>query len=351
MKSMKRYGASLQLTLTAISAIAGDSESARGRIEEALAKGDILDAQVRTLGEGLWMLFTHTQGERSPSIHQLAWEAIEIGAPEALATKDFPGQLDGSGISCCELSIYERPHESLIAFAGVSTATGSFNLPLYRIFADPFNTPGLILSESLGKGSLFEVHDSLEQRKAIFTLPEELYGMLAHIGSPGRFVVHRVIPRATNNSAAVASIDRLLELPGMAGHQHPLAIVRCDGGLPTVGEAIEPFAVPSLVEGFARASHLGPWMPVALTDASPARFDGPPRVVSLNIEVSLGKLHDSRDLFDDPSFDGAREEANRLADIMRSHGPFEPHRLPFTDDELDELPPPTAHDSSRWVDT
>lgn len=351
MKSTKRYGVSLQLTLTAVSAIAGESESARERIDEALLKDELIDAQVQTLGQGIWMLFTHMQGERSPSIHRIAWEAIEVGAPQSLATKDFPGQLDGTGISCCELSIDERPYESLIAFAGVSTSTGSFNLPLYRTFADPFNTSGLVLSDSLGKGSFFEVHDSLEQRKAVFTTPEELYSLLAHIGSPGRFAVKRVSPRSTNDVAAVASIDRLLETAGMAGHQHPLAIVRCDGGLPTVGEAIEPFAMPSLVEGFTRGSHLGPWMPVALRDASSTRFDGPPRVVSLGIEIALGKLHSSRDLFDDPAFDRAREEANRLADMMRNHGPFEPHRLPLNEDEQANLPTMTPHATSRWVDT
>ena len=340
----------MHLTLTAISTIAGRPAAALERVAAAIVAGDLNDGQIRTLGDGLWLLLTHTQGEGSAEVHRIAWEAIEAGAPGTLATDDFPGSLDGTGASVCELSFDERASESLIAFAGVSTSTGVFNLPLYKAFADPFNTAGLVLSDTLSQGSSFEVHDSLEHRKAVFNAPEELYDLLAYIGSPGRFAVKRVIPRATSSVAAAASTDRLAEVAGMAGHQHPLAIVRCDGDLPTIGEALEPFAMPALVEGFARGSYLGPWMPVALDDAAPARFDGPPRVVALGFEVALGKLSGPRDLFADPSFDRAREEANHLSDVLRRHGPFEPHRLPLDEDELLELPAATARTTSRWVD-
>jgi fructose 1,6-bisphosphate aldolase/phosphatase len=44
------------------------------------------------------------------------------------------------------------------------------------------------------------------------------------------------------------------------------------------------------------------------------------------------------DLFDDPAFDGARKMANDIADYMRRHGPFEPHRLPLEDMEYTTLP-------------
>jgi len=49
-------------------------------------------------------------------------------------------------------------------------------------------------------------------------------------------------------------------------------------------------------------------------------------------------LGEYADLFDDPSFDRARERANMIADYMRGHGPFEPHRLPAEDMEYTTLP-------------
>lgn len=340
----------MRTTLTAVSTVTGRPAAVLARLALAVAAGDLLDAQVRTLGTGLWLLLTHARGESDGDVHRIAWEALDAGSPGDFGVDGFPGRLEGCGASVVELSFDERPNEALIAFTGAGTATGAFNLPLFRTFADPFNTAGLVLSDALNQGSSFEVHDSLERRKAVFNTPEELYDLLAYIGSPGRFAVKRVIPRATSNVAAAASTDRIAEVAGMAGHQNPLAVVRCEGALPTVGEALEPFAMPALVEGFARGSHLGPWMPVALDDAAPGRFDGPPRAVALAFEVTDGKLEGPRDLFADPSFDRAREEANRLADLLRRQGPFEPHRLPLDEQEQAELPAATARTQSRWVD-
>jgi fructose 1,6-bisphosphate aldolase/phosphatase len=44
------------------------------------------------------------------------------------------------------------------------------------------------------------------------------------------------------------------------------------------------------------------------------------------------------DLFNDPAYDAARDEANVIANYMRRHGPFEPHRLPLQDMEYTTLP-------------
>ena len=340
----------MRITLTAVSTVTGRPAAVLARLALAVAAGDLLDAQVRTLGTGLWLLLTHTRGENDGDVHRIVWESLDAGAPGEFGVDGFPGQLEGTGASLVELSFDERPNESLIAFAGAGTATGAFNLPLFRSFADPFNTAGLVLSDALSQGASFEVHDSVARRKAVFNAPEELYDLLAYIGTPGRFAIKRVIPRASGHVAAAASTDRIAEVGGLAGHQNPLAVVRCDGDLPTVGEALEPFALPALVEGFTRGAHLGPWMPVALDDAAPGRFDGPPRAVALAFRVTEGKLDGPRDLFADPSFDRAREEANRLADLLRRQGPFEPHRLPLDEQEQAELPAAASRTESRWVD-
>jgi fructose 1,6-bisphosphate aldolase/phosphatase len=87
---------------------------------------------------------------------------------------------------------------------------------------------------------------------------------------------------------------------------------------------------------------------VAVGDAHPARFDGPPRVVALGYQLHNGRLVGPRDMFDDPSFDRARSMANEVMDYLRRHGPFEPHRL-----SMEELEYTTMHDlearlARRW---
>jgi len=79
-------------------------------------------------------------------------------------------------------------------------------------------------------------------------------------------------------------------------------------------------------------------MPVSVGDSTPTRFDGPPRVVSLGFQLSAGKLVGPRDMFADRSFNPARRQANEIADFMRRHGPFEPHRLPLEEMEYTTMP-------------
>lgn len=114
--------------------------------------------------------------------------------------------------------------------------------------------------------------------------------------------------------------------------------VRAQHGLPAVGEVMEAFAFPHLVEGWMRGSHWGPLMPVSVRDAKPTRFDGPPRVIALGYQLKNGMLIGPEDMFDDPSFDRARQIANEIADYMRRHGPFEPHRVSFHDLEYTTMP-------------
>jgi len=362
----------VRITLTAVTAAAGGYVGPDGAhpdvlgaaaesLASAVADAQLIDAQAHPLGGSLLLLLSHDRGENDAATHEVAWRAFEaasrvarelqLDAPRAgLATDQFPGTLIGAGPSVAELSFEERPSEPLIAFAGAGTVTGAFNLPLYKTFADPFNTAGLVLTEALHQGNSFEVHDTLERRKAVFNTPEEAYDLLTYIGMPGRFVVKRVISRASGEVVATASAERAAEATGSGGRECPVALVRCEGDLPTTGEATEPFAIPSLVEGFNRGTHLGPWMPVRTADASAGRFDGPPRAVALGFEIAAGKLTGPRDLFDHPSFDRAREQANLIADVLRQQGNFEPHRLQLDESEQRQLPAVASRTESRWVD-
>ena len=62
----------------------------------------------------------------------------------------------------------------------------------------------------------------------------------------------------------------------------------------------------------------------------------------------LSKHFGERIAFDDVSFDNVRAEANRVADHLRKHGHFEPHRLPLDELEYTTMPAVAAKMSNRW---
>jgi fructose 1,6-bisphosphate aldolase/phosphatase len=165
-----------------------------------------------------------------------------------------------------------------------------------------------------------------------------MYDLLVLIGSPENYIIKNVFTKK-GAIAAASSTQKLALIAGRyVGKDDPVMIVRSQSGLPAVGEVLEPFAFPHLISGWMRGSHYGPLMPVAQPQATPSRFDGPPRVIALGFQLNNGRLVGPRDMFDDVSFDLARTKANEVADYMRRHGPFEPHRLGLKDMEYTTLP-------------
>jgi fructose 1,6-bisphosphate aldolase/phosphatase len=335
---------------------------AHGREEmlRAVTSGLLIDAQARACGDDLFLIMSHDRGADDEVIHRLAWDTFSLGseiakrlglygAGQDLLVDAFSGNVRGMGPGSAELEFVERPSEPVIVFMGDKTSAGAFNLPFYKMFADPFNTAGLVIAEALHQGFAFEVHDVKEHLKVMLTTPEELYDLLLFIGSPSRFAVKRVVSRQTGEIAAVSSTDKLSSIAGRyVGKDDPTAIVRCQGNFPAVGEVLEPFTTAWTVEGFMRGSHHGPWMPVSEAQATPSRFDGPPRVVALGYQLAQGKLVGPRDMFDDPAYDNARAEANSIADYLRKHGPFEPHRLPLDEMEYTTMPAVATRLQARW---
>ncbi len=335
-------------------------DAGRESLAQAVQSGLLIDAQAHSCGDDLFLIMSHDRGEDDEAIHRLAWDTFQIGTDVAMklhlygAGQDilvdaFSGNIRGAGPGSAEVELEERPSEPVIVFMGDKTSAGSFNLPFFKMFGDPFNTAGLIIAESLHMGFEFEVHDVKESKRIMLSCPDEMYDLLVFIGSPARYAVKRVRSRSTGEVAAVSSTDKLSLIAGRyVGKDDPTAIVRCQGNFPAVGEVIEPFTTAWTVEGFMRGSHYGPWMPVSVEQAHPARFDGPPRVVALGFQLAEGKLIGPRDLFDDPSYDNARTEANNISDYLRKHGPFEPHRLPLDEMEYTTMPAVAAKLSDRW---
>ena len=337
-------------------------EAAQERLEFARRQGELIDFHVTACGDDLGLILTHTQGNDSEAIHQLAWEVFShsteiakelklYGAGQDLLKDAFSGNMKGMGPGYAEMTFEERPAEPIIIFFADKTSAGAWNLPLYRMFADPFNTAGLVISPQLHQGFRFVVLDVLEDKIIELDTPEETYDLLAYIGSPGRYTISHVYSRATGDIAAASSTQRLSLIAGKyVGKDDPVCIVRAQSQFPAVGEVLEPFALPHLVEGWMRGSHHGPLMPVSVQQATPSRFDGPPRVIALGFQLANGQLVGPRDMFDDPAFDEARRQANLIGEYLRRHGPFEPHRLPLADMEYTTLPQIEKKLEHRWHD-
>ncbi|MGB2855016.1 MAG: fructose-1,6-bisphosphate aldolase/phosphatase [Dehalococcoidia bacterium] len=331
-------------------------------MEKAKRDKMLVDFHVTNCGDDLQLIMTHERGEEDEAIHKLAWDtflectkvAKELklhGAGQDLLADAFSGNVKGMGPGVAEMEFEERGSEPIIIFMADKTSSGAWNFPLYKMFADPFNTIGLVIAENMHGGFSFEIHDVKEHKKITLNAPEEIYDMLLFMGAPGRYAVKAVYHRGSNQIASVSSTQRLSMMAGRyVGKDDPVCIVRSQGDFPAVGEVLEPFTNPILVEGWMRGSHHGPFMPVAVRESNPTRFDGPPRVIAAGFQLSGGKLVGPRDMFDDPSFDKARRVAGEIADYMRSHGPFEPHRLPLDEMEYTTMPQVIKKLDKRFTD-
>jgi len=324
-------------------------EIGREYLERAKKDGMLIDYHVTRVGDDLQLIMTHQLGENNERIHKLSWDTFLAatsqakslklyGAGQDLLTDSFSGNVKGMGPGLAEMEIEERKSEPVLIFMADKTAAGAWNMPLYKMFCDPFNTAGLVIAENMHDGFRFEVHDVKEAKRVFFNTPEEMYDMLVFIGAPGRYCVKAVYTKS-GEIAASSSTQRLSMMAGRyVGKDDPVCIVRSQGSFPAVGEVLEPFAFPQIVEGWMRGSHHGPLMPVSFAKCNPSRFDGPPRVICAGFQISDGKLVGPLDMFDDPSFDDARTLANQLAEALRRHGPFEPHRLPLDEMEYTTMP-------------
>jgi fructose 1,6-bisphosphate aldolase/phosphatase len=323
---------------------------AKENLSKAKDSSILTDFHVTRVGDDLELIMTHQRGTDNEDIHKLAWDTFVMatgeakklklyGAGQDLLSDAFSGNVKGMGPGVAEMEFVERKSEPVIIFMADKTSPGAWNLPLYKMFADPFNTAGLVIDPNMHEGFKFDVVDVIEKKSITLSCPEELYDLLMFIGAKGRFLINRVIRKNDGEICASASTQKLSLIAGRyVGKDDPVLIIRCQSGLPAVGEVLEPFTFPHLVEGWMRGSHRGPLMPVQFSEANPSRFDGPPRVIAAGFQIANGLLIGPRDLFDDPSFDRARQRSNEIADFLRAHGPFEPHRLGLDELEYTTMP-------------
>ena len=319
---------------------------ARERLDTARDKGKLRDFHVLRCGSEIALVLTHGSGPESEDVHALAWSVLRACVEEAkalklhnaggvLEDKPFSGTLRGLGTGVAELEFQERKSEPIMIFMADKASSGTWNLPLYKTFGDPFNTTGLVTNPVLSKGFSFVVEDLRGGEDVFLKAPSETYRLLSLIGESSRFRLVSVHSNKDGGNNAGGKADegpgeeaaRVSGGGGFAGNVlDQVCVVRCETPFPSVGEALEPFTHPHLVSGWLRGSHLGPLMPVPFYESSATRSDGPPRVIAAGFQLSEGRLIGPHDMFDDPAFDAPRREASRVSSYLRRHGPFEPHK-------------------------
>jgi fructose 1,6-bisphosphate aldolase/phosphatase len=336
------------------------------RFMKEQGKGIVWDHHVGYVGDDIQITMVHENGINASEVHKLAWDAFKsgtevaktlglYGAGQDLLKDSFSGNIKGMGPGIAEMDITPRRSEPFIVYMMDKTEPGAFNYPIFKMFADPFNTPGLVIDHNMHPGFIFEVWDIQEAKAIMLDSPSEVYDILSLIGTKGRYVVKRIYTKPSHEklpdeNVAVITTDKLSFIAGeYVGKDDPAAIVRIQSGLPASGEAMEAFSHPYLVSGWMRGSFNGPMMPVAMKDSKMSRFDGPPKVVALGFVYKDHKLRGPIDMFDDPAYDNARTLANTIADYMRRMGPFEPHRLPEEDMEYTTLPKVMEKLKGRFV--
>jgi fructose 1,6-bisphosphate aldolase/phosphatase len=319
---------------------------AEKNLKEAAENGLINNFYVFNAGDDLELLMVHEKGEQNHMIHKLAWNTFREAADKALELKlygagqdllktAFSGNVCGMGPGVAEMEFEERGADPIVVFAADKTSAGSFNYPLFRMFADPMNTAGLVIDPHMLCGFKFDVVDTIENKFITLKCPEEMYELLALIGTVGRYAISRIRRADDDMICASSSVSKLSLIAGKyVGKDDPVMVTRAQHGLPAVGELLAPFMHTYFVQGWMRGSHWGPIMPVGLKASKCTAFDGPPRIVALGFQVANGKISCDdygkpmiADLFDDPAFALARHEAVRDGVTLRRMGEFEPARL------------------------
>ena len=336
----------MEITLSVIKAdigsIGGHIRPSRRLLEEVRSvvtdKGRdlLLDSYVSHTGDDVAILMTHTRGTGDEDVHRLAWDAFiagtEVakkqglyGAGQDLLKDAFSGNVRGMGPAVAELTFPERPNEPFLFFAADKTDPGAYNLPLYLAFADPMNTPGLILAPAMAQGFRFvimDVNHTEGDRVIELNAPEDLYAIAALLRDTERYVIESIWSRESGAQSAAASTSRLHNIAGKyTGKDDPVMLVRVQKDFPATGEVLAPYALGAYVAGCMRGSHQMPLMPVGL-NSDISYFDGPPVGSCAAFAVHEGRLTEPVDAFAHPFWNRIRDRVADKAVDMRRQGFF-----------------------------
>lgn len=277
-------------------------DAVREATSEARESGKIADGFVARCGDDIGLVLLHDPGvEHARRLAETAFaKARAVGGRLAQhgANGDGRTRLDG-----VHLELTPRTSEPVLCFFSDKAGAGAWNGHLYRMFADPFNSPSLVCDERMLAGFRLVMDDG-----AAFDLPAGLYRFM-RAASSGRVV--RVVSGATSETVAAAS----------AGDD-PVLVVRAEAPFPAVGEVLEAFA--SAVTMWPGESAVSSLMPVSTNDEAASRSGAPARAIGLGFQVSPDRLVGPRDLLADAAFEDTRRQALQAADYLRLKRRWQP---------------------------
>ncbi|MBX3123681.1 MAG: fructose 1,6-bisphosphatase [Nitrospira sp.] len=305
----------------------------------------LIDHYLSSTGDDIAILMSHTHGPGHEAIHKLAWDAFVAGtevakkqglygAGQDLLKDAFSGNVHGMGPAVAEMEFDERPNEPFLFFAADKTDPGAFNLPLYLAFADPMNTPGLMLAPNMAQGFRFvimDVNHTDGDRIIELSAPKDLYEIAALLRDTERYVVESIWSLSSGEQAVAASTSRLHNIAGKyTGKDDPVMLVRVQKDFPATGEVLAPYAIGPYVAGGMRGSHQMPLMPVPLQSGI-SYFDGPPVITCAAFAMHAGRLTEPVDTFVHPFWDRVRDNVSEKAISMRRQGFFGAAMLPMAE--------------------
>ena len=136
----------------------------------------LVDSFVTHCGDDLELIMTHTRGVDSEAIHRLAWNVflectgVAKNLKSTVPAQDMPADAFAGNVRGMAR---ESPRWNLRNGSPIPSLSSwqarpgpGMNFFLYKVFADPFNTPGLVTDPSLSEGFVFEVHDLVGKQKS-----------------------------------------------------------------------------------------------------------------------------------------------------------------------------------------
>ena len=304
-------------------------------------------------------------GRRQRGDPQLAWEVFEHGTEVAKKLKLYGAGQDlladafsreraghGPGVAEMEIRGAQRPSRSIV-FLADKTEPGAWNLPLYKMFADPFNTIGLVIRpEHARRVSVSRCTTCTSDKTIIFDYPGRDVrpaGLHRRAGPISWSSTSTARPPARSAPSPPPSGCALIA-GKYVGKDDPVMHRALPGRISRRGRgagAVHHSRTSS--QGWMRGSHHGPLMPVPVRRRAPqplrrAAAGDRPGLPDGQRPADRAARHVRR-----PVVRRGTPQANVIADYLRRHGPFEPHRLPMEEMEYTTMPEVMAKLAGRWV--
>jgi fructose 1,6-bisphosphate aldolase/phosphatase len=269
-------------------------DAAREGLAEAKEAGRVADGFVARCGDDIDLVLLHGSGDGRATALDVLGKAASAGARLRQHGGNGGVKIDGT-----ELSFAPRPSEPVLCFFSNRAGRGALNVHLYKLFADPFVSTGLVTDPALAEGFRFVARDRVGIDEA-FDVPAGLYKLLGAVRAGA--CITGVSSRASGEAAAAVSAGR-----------DPMLVVRCESPFPGVEDALEAFAAQGAM---GSSGGQGPLVPVSANADATAR--SMPRSIGLGFQVMPDRLVGPRDLLGDAAFDDLRREALYSARIARS---------------------------------